>query len=150
MQKNDTIPNKDDTEELGTQIFNNSKNIATDMGQIRIISNGQTFPLHFGENSIGRKAASYFCSLRRCHDMHWSQFYILSQKNVNKLWTKVAASAKNRSIPQDFRQESKILNNKYKSNRNYQNYNSNYNNNQYKNRNNIMIIINKVLFKLRG
>lgn len=60
-QKNvsDAIPDKDDTEELGTQVFTKSKNIATDMGQIRIISNGNKFPLHFGVNSVGRMAASY-------------------------------------------------------------------------------------------
>ena len=54
-----TIPDKDNTEELGTQVYVNSKNIATDMGQIRIISSGEKFPLHFGVNSVGRMSASY-------------------------------------------------------------------------------------------
>ena len=55
----DTIPDSGETEELGTQVFTRSKNIATDMGQIRIISSGKTFPLHLGVNSVGRMAASY-------------------------------------------------------------------------------------------
>ncbi|MBQ9213442.1 MAG: FHA domain-containing protein [Bacteroidales bacterium] len=54
-----TIPNQDNTEELGTTWYDKSKDIATDMGQIRIISSGKIFPLHFGVNSVGRMAASY-------------------------------------------------------------------------------------------
>lgn len=45
--------------ELGTQMYKKSKNIATDMGQIRILSDGKVFPLHAGVNSIGRMAGSY-------------------------------------------------------------------------------------------
>ncbi|MBO7439581.1 MAG: FHA domain-containing protein [Bacteroidales bacterium] len=54
-----TMSNADDTEELGTQTYQKSFNIATDMGQIRTIADGRVFPLHLGINSVGRMAATY-------------------------------------------------------------------------------------------
>lgn len=55
-----TVPNKGgETQELGTQIYTKSNKIATDTGQIRIISTGKIFPLHVGINSLGRKAETY-------------------------------------------------------------------------------------------
>lgn len=48
-----------DTEEVGTVPYSKSNNIATDMGQIRVVANNATYPLHFGKNSVGRLANTY-------------------------------------------------------------------------------------------
>ena len=48
-----------DTDVIGTQIYDKSRDIATDMGQIRNLSNGKIYPLHAGINAIGRLAQTY-------------------------------------------------------------------------------------------
>ncbi len=53
-QSDDDVPT-----ELNTQMYKKSRNIATDMGQIRIISSGEVFRLHAGVNAVGRLAGSY-------------------------------------------------------------------------------------------
>jgi DNA-directed RNA polymerase subunit RPC12/RpoP len=55
------VPDTDGTEneELETEIYTKSNDIATDMGQIREIETGKTHKLEFGTNILGREAKEY-------------------------------------------------------------------------------------------